>query len=249
LASEYLQYELVMNLFLAGAESFELEGLLCFQYNKGFAALASHSGVLNKALMADSSHAKMIAKFIMDLNSPRILFNEYYHGYDYSGNYWQQLPLHYKALSIQLALTVLALMLYKGSRLGKPIPLHEEIERDENEYHKALANLYRKAGMGSIVYDDLSQAFLNKCSKAFHAGGGLTKDSLVKLWKLHGLPCEKSLAQAFPDDAIFNTRVRRGRIKLMACVSAFRVLEKALDKSSKKKGASIYLDYRDIPEA
>ncbi|MCL2049515.1 MAG: DUF4350 domain-containing protein [Defluviitaleaceae bacterium] len=63
--------------------------------------------------------------------------------------FYEGLPLIIKVIAAQLLIGAVLVVLFFAKRMGNPVPLYEEVERQENEYIHALARLYgRVRGKG-----------------------------------------------------------------------------------------------------
>jgi hypothetical protein len=224
-----------------GEANGEFNGLTLHYLGLGQIAMGNFEGVLNGALMEDSSSGIAVASVLSGWERFSVYFNEYYHGYVYSENTWQQLPQGLKAVGLEVAIASLFLFWHLGKRLGKPIPLYEEIERDENEYHKALANLQRNAGMGTIAIEDLYKSFIRKCARAFHVDEAYARKNLKKLWADHSLSgLDKIDDLIAASDAEFSNSKKMSRKRLMHAASSIERLEAFLLKRSKKKRSTAF---------
>jgi hypothetical protein len=202
------------------------------QLGYGTLLYGSSQVVLNKQLMENSASGKTITGFLSSWKSPQIYFNEYYHGYRYEANSWDKLPSGLRALVLQIGVAAAMLVWFLGFRFGKPVPLIEGVERDESEYCIALANLERKAGMSEGALEDLQQALLRKCARAFHAGRKLDKESLAKLWAMRSLSGAKNIELAFPGELT-------DKRQLAEAAAAICALEAVLRKRAAKRSTSV----------
>ena len=101
--------------------------------------------VVNVNLMENPIYGNGIAYILTRWNPDRIYFAEYYHGYRGATGAFRQLPLWVQLVVIQMVIGTVALVWHLGKRFGVPIPLYEEIEREENEQVLVLARLYKYA--------------------------------------------------------------------------------------------------------
>jgi hypothetical protein len=202
------------------------------ELGQGTVIYGPSSKILNKAFMDDPTLGKTIASFLAQWKSPRVYFNEYYHGYQYETNSWQKLPSDLKAMALQLIVAIAVIVWFLGFRFGKPVPLIEGVERDESEYCLALANLQRKARMRDGALEDLQDALLRKSARAFHSARKLDKESLKSLWAARSLPGAKHIDAAFPEEEVDGKRLAQAA----AAVSA---LEAILRKRAAKHSKSI----------
>ena len=101
--------------------------------------------VANIHLMNQSIHGEGIVYALSHWNPDRVLFAEYYHGFHGTNSAFSQMPLGLRLVAIQLIISGLIVAWYFGKRFGYPVPLYEELEREENEQVLVLARLYKKA--------------------------------------------------------------------------------------------------------
>jgi hypothetical protein len=89
-----------------------------------------------------------------------VAINEYYHvGVSASGGvdvYGMGVTL----LMVQIAITAILWMIYKGVRFGKVEPVYSTIKRNETENVHALGNLYKRVNSPQIVFDVHMEALL-----------------------------------------------------------------------------------------
>ena len=103
------------------------------------------SALINVNLMEDYSYGQGIAYILAGWNPERIYFAEYYHGFQRAEGAFRQLPIALQLAAFQILIAALALVWHLAKRFGDPVPLYEEIERDENEDVLVLARLYKHA--------------------------------------------------------------------------------------------------------
>jgi hypothetical protein len=104
-----------------------------------------------------------------------------------------------------------------------------------------LANLQRKAGLGAIVANDLRDAILLECSRAFHTDAAYTRKSLKKLWIEHELPGEENVDKILAvSQEDFDISKKTGRKRLMAAVDSMGEMESALFKKFKKRRKEVF---------
>ncbi|MDR1560029.1 MAG: DUF4350 domain-containing protein [Clostridiales bacterium] len=125
-------------------------GYTLYSYGLGEIISGSSDPLLNQALIDDSAPgADFTALLDRWRTSPVIRFNESIHGFTDSGNAWYRTPEILKMLTYQIAVVAILILWRLGKRFGRPLPYFEEIEREENEHVKALANIYRRAGVSA----------------------------------------------------------------------------------------------------
>jgi len=99
----------------------------------------------NVHLMEDPFYGEGIAYMLYVWNPEYIYFADYYHGFRRTDSAFRQLPLWLQLIFFQIVIGTAALMWHWGKRFGNPVPLYEEMEREENEQVFVLARLYKQA--------------------------------------------------------------------------------------------------------
>lgn len=102
--------------------------------------------ITNIYLMDSHTAGEAIQTTISRWNSEReidnIFFGEYYHGFHTTESFVARMPLIFRLAAVQILILAVVAVWHLGKRFGNPTPLYEEIEREENEYIRALARLY-----------------------------------------------------------------------------------------------------------
>ncbi|AOT72890.1 hypothetical protein [Geosporobacter ferrireducens] len=151
--------------------------------------------VTNNTLLKNREGAYFVFKCIESLGGD-IYFNEHYRFLGgQSPSLYRNLPIHVKFILFQLILTLIGVIFYLGKGFGKPKRIIDEIERDENEYLHASANLYEKCESIDIVYDAFHREFENEFKKTFKRA--VLPQDWVDLWTGHGLPHKEEAARVF----------------------------------------------------
>jgi len=108
--------------------------------------------VTNRSLMDDYTAGEAIQTTLKRWNAEReignIFFAEYYHGFRTPETFVGRLPLVIRLLLAQMIILAIISVWYLGKRFGNPVPYYEEVEREENEYVRALAKLYMVSKKG-----------------------------------------------------------------------------------------------------
>ena len=138
--------------------------------------------ITNKALMESPEKGQIIVNIIGLHDYNKIYFNESYHGYAVSERLWDGLPFMVKLACIQIFIITAACVLYFGKRFGRPLPLYEEDEREENEYVYTLSNLYIHAGMGEAAVNAYADKFLESARIYFSISHTPTLEEVYTLW-------------------------------------------------------------------
>ncbi|WP_053956069.1 hypothetical protein [Inediibacterium massiliense] len=166
-----------------------------YQIKKGKLLIGDINLITNKTLFKNKEGAYFILNCIKDLNG-NIYFNEYYRFEQ--GEYpslYKNLPIHIKIVLFQILLLIIGVIWYLGKRFGKAKEILDEIERGENEYLYAAANLYEKAGWTNEIYHVFYKEFENEYKKNFKQSS-LPRD-WIDVWKKNHLSCEEEAMRVF----------------------------------------------------
>jgi len=117
-----------------------------YRHGDGEVVTGSASIITNRILMENYSHGEAVQTTLERWNAERniegIYFAEYYHGFHTPQNFVGRLPLVIRLILAQMVLISIIMIWHLGKRFGNPIQYYEEVEREENEYVRALARLY-----------------------------------------------------------------------------------------------------------
>lgn len=116
-----------------------------YRFGMGQVITGRADTIFNISLLEGSIYGEGIYYILANWEPDRIYFAEFYHGFHSAGGFFGQLPLWLRLIVFQTVILAIALVWHLGKRFGKPIPLYEEIEREENEQVLVLARLYKQA--------------------------------------------------------------------------------------------------------
>ena len=122
------------------------EGFILYRHGSGEVLRGGARQVSNRSLANDPGPGRVIYETISDWDAERVRFGDFYHGAHAPETMLGGLPFIVQLVLLQLSFAAAAAIWHLGKRFGKPIPLYEEAEREENEYLRALARLYYKTG-------------------------------------------------------------------------------------------------------
>ncbi len=160
-----------------------------FSYKKGFVLIGDSSILSNKTLTFDTDGAYWILQEIDKWNYKKIEFNEYYHILrDEQSSLWKDIPQGIKLILYQIVILIIITLLYKGKRFGKPVPLYEEVEREENEYIYAVASLYKHAGCWEVVLESYYNNLMGSLIKVLGKDENLSEETWAEIWKKQRMP-------------------------------------------------------------
>jgi hypothetical protein len=91
----------------------------------------------------------------------RVYFDEYHHGLQGGGGFWDYLRYHGQHWTVVQVLLVLAVAGWTVAvRLGPPVPRPQTSQADAVDYASAVARIYYRAGAGHLVAKALVRDFL-----------------------------------------------------------------------------------------
>ena len=125
---------------------------MIYRYGSGEIITGRAAPVTNRALMQDHTSGEAIQSTLTRWNAERkignIFFAEYYHGAESPTEFAGRMPLAMRLVFLQIIIAVIAAVWHLGKRFGNAVPYYEEVEREENEYVRALARLYMVSKKG-----------------------------------------------------------------------------------------------------
>lgn len=220
---EYIQI-LLMNLDIE-VLYFQSEYAL-ISYGLGEIFVGPSAYISNQELLLDWEAGYMVADVLTRWNPTAVKFNEAYHGYIYEPDLWALLPVNLKNIIYQLIIILVLIVWKHGKTFGSPIPDLRSGEapqqiRQETEYLKTLAGIYKNSGNGYIVFEWEFNAFLKRSAEFFGLWEGLPKRQLpyqcLNQWKINNLPYRDDFQEliAFSEsESDFNIKKKSGREKL-----------------------------------
>ena len=135
----------IMDRVLLGEHFTSVGGLNWYRIGMGEVVTGRANVVANINLMEDPTYGENIVMVLSVWEPDRIYFAEYYHGFRRSDSAFNQMPMWLQFAAFQVIIAAAVLVWHLGKRFGSPIPLYEEIEREENEQILTLARLYKQA--------------------------------------------------------------------------------------------------------
>jgi hypothetical protein len=205
-----------------------------YSLGEGEILIGPASGITNAALLRERSAGYYTAEALNRWGARSLYINEAYHGYSTDPDFWDAAPVNVKTMIYHVLVITAVVLLYLGKRFGKHVPYYEELEREENEYLKALANVYLKAGSGYIIYEADLERFLKKCAKRFGIEfSGENRNAMIKRilteWKKRELAFYDDFAEILTySQRDFKTKTRSGRKHLYKARQSLDRLEKCL---------------------
>lgn len=209
------------------------DDFLLLSYGLGQIFLGPPS-VTNENLIYNRDAGYYVADVIQSWQGKKIYINEAYHGFTSEPNIWDVTPANIKNSAYQLIIVILLIILYLGKRFGRPIPYYEEIEREENEYLIALANVYSKSGNGYIIYESDLERFLKNAAQRLGVTAYLDdRNSLIaellNEWKNRSLPYYDDFIEVIMfSEKDFKTKSSAGRRRLYKARLMLDRLEKCI---------------------
>lgn len=208
-----------------GARSEAVAGISIFKYNRGTVIATDAANVTNKALAEDTLRAYRLLAEMDRYPHERIYFNEAYMFSEMNKqSLWDYIPLGYKFLIYQLLLIAAAFFYYKGKRFGRPLPLHEETERIENEYLYSAASLYKQAKCWDLMLESYYRDFLKQLGRA--------EADWPDYWEQEKLPSQDKARRVY----LFMQHERKGA-KAKAYFHTIMILEQLKGILRKRRGS------------
>ncbi len=149
---------------------------------------ASLDPLINLMIADDPSYAYLLfTKTFPYAEGKGILHDEYYLLWTPDGSsLWMDMPMWLKMLVCQLLLVVAVFFQYRGKRFGKAKKYLEEEEPAEDQYPRAVGDLYHRAGHWELALESHWHAFLLKLGKHMPSGKRATSDNLLACWEKEG---------------------------------------------------------------
>jgi hypothetical protein len=175
----------------------------------------------NKTLTKDTYYAYELLEVIHTYSDKSIYFNEaHLYSNSSSKSLWDAVPIEFKYIIYQILMVLAAYIYYKGKRFGKPLPLYEEVERNENEYLYSAASLYRAAGAWDLMIDNYYEDFLKlmDCSN----------EGWLEYWENEKLPALDKAKEVH--NFINNKKAKANAKEYIQVVSTIEKLKKIYQK-------------------
>lgn len=159
-----------------------------FSCKEGNILIGNTDILTNKTLVENTKGAYWILKQMDQWKYEAIEFNEYYHyATKEKPSLWKDMPRGIKLIVCQLLLLIICIIIYKGKRFGKVVPLYEEVERAENEHLLSVASLYQQAGCWEVIFDHYYKDFLIEANKVFVKDEEIVRKIWFELWEKEDL--------------------------------------------------------------
>ena len=214
-------------LYRTGDPGVYSHGYTLYSYGMGEIITGDAYSLLNQNLMENGQSGAEFTAMLDRWDVSTLCFNESIHGFINTGNAWYLMPEVLKLLTYEIVILAVLIIWRLGKRFGNTVPYYEEVEREENEHVKALANIYSKAGATEIVLSNYKRRFLERCSHAFHVSVSDSYGNLYGLWREASLPHLDLLAKIPAED----TRVSAKKLKYH--LKNIRTCEKVLSERGK----------------
>ncbi|QXM06276.1 hypothetical protein [Crassaminicella indica] len=166
-----------------------------YALGKGKLVIGDIQLITNETIIKDKGGAYFILKAIEAFKG-NIYFNEYYRFIKgQTPSLYRNLPFYAKIILFQLILVIVGCIVYLGKRFGKAKRIVDEIERDENEYLYAAANLYEKGQCIDTIYDTFSTELKSELNKTFKRK--VKKEEVIDLWGKYCIPHKEKALRVF----------------------------------------------------
>jgi hypothetical protein len=142
-------------------------GAVLLSHGKGrIVAVADPSLLTKRGLSRDDNFMVLVNVVRLDAAEGRVYFDEYHHGLQGGGGFWDYLRYYDQQWTVLQVLLVLAVAGWAlAIRLGPPVPTPRTSQADAVDYASAVARIYYRAGLGHLMAKALVRDFL----------GGLTR--------------------------------------------------------------------------
>ncbi|MCT4604539.1 MAG: hypothetical protein N4A64_00325 [Marinisporobacter sp.] len=178
------------------------EKAFVYALGKGRIMIGDINLITNKTLLKNKEGAYFVLKCIEDFKGD-IYFNEYYRfKQGQTPSLYRNLPFYVKVILFQLIFFIAGGIVYLGKRFGKAKRIINEIERDENEYLYAAANLYEKGGSMNTVYNEFFMELQKEVNKTFKRR--VKKEEIMDLWEKHSMPHKEKALRIFHGPLVTN---------------------------------------------
>lgn len=199
----------------------ELKGnIRLYKHGKGIIIGADLDYITNRTLVTKKDNAYELYREMASLNK-KIYFNEsHIYAQKIQSSLWDIIPLGLKFIIYQFLLVLAAFFYYKGKRFGKPIPLYEEVERNENEYLYSAASLYKQAKCWDLMFDIYYKSFLKELN--------CSEEDFLQCWEREKLPSLNKAQRVY--EFAKSQGTKRKAKEYMQIVSTIEGLRKILSK-------------------
>ena len=120
----------------------------------------------------------------MDTIAGRVYFDEYHHGIQSSGGYWEYLRYHdLHWLAIQLALLVALGMWAAAVRLGPALPRPAPPSEDTVDFASGVARIYQRAGVVQRMANHISRDFSDRITRILRLKRNASTEEILRTWK------------------------------------------------------------------
>ncbi|MDR1001296.1 MAG: DUF4350 domain-containing protein [Clostridiales bacterium] len=184
-----------------------------YYYGLGMIVTGDSGPITNAALMENSRPGAALAEILGQTSHGRIVFNEAIHGYVDERSTWQKVPDQLKVIVFHIAILAFYLVWHYGKRFGEPIMYYEEVEREENEHAKALANLYNASLSYEVAAGEGLDQFIRCVAHAFHVSEKYASDNISRLWRNAGLQHQDWVDNLFANGG----KMTRGKMRRNLC--------------------------------
>lgn len=135
----------IMDIMLEGESYVQFGSLRWYRVGAGEVVTGQASNIANANLIDNPSYGEVFAYVLSSWDIRRVYFAEYYHGFYRAEGTFSQMPVWLQLVAIQLIISTVVWVWHLGKRFGSPIPMYQNIEREENEQVLTLARLYKQA--------------------------------------------------------------------------------------------------------
>jgi hypothetical protein len=120
----------------------------------------------------------------LDAEGGRVYFDEYHHGLESGGGFWDYLRYHGQHWTVLQVLLVLAVAGWTlAVRLGPPVPTPRTSQADAADYASAVARIYYRAGVGHLMAKALVRDFLGSLTRHLRLRRTALPAEILAAWR------------------------------------------------------------------
>jgi hypothetical protein len=147
-------------------------------------AVADPSLLTRRGLRRDDNCMFLVNVVRLDAAEGRVYFDEYHHGLQGGGGFWDYLRYydqHWTVVQVLLVLAVVGWTL--AVRLGPPVPTTRANQADAVDYASAVARIYYRAGLGHLMARALVRDFLGALTRHLRLRRTALPAEILAAWR------------------------------------------------------------------
>jgi hypothetical protein len=163
----------------------EKPGAVLLRHGKGrILAVADPSLLTRRGLSREDNVMFLVNVARLDAEDGRVYFDEYHHGLQGGGGFWDYLRYHgehWTMLEVLLVLVVAGWTM--AVRLGPPVPTPRTRQADAVDYASAVARIYYRAGVGHLMAKALVRDFLGALTRHLRLRRTALPAEILAAWR------------------------------------------------------------------